>query len=167
MADEKILISACLLGNKVRYDGAGKLLDEPIIRHWQQQGRLVPFCPEVEAGMPIPRPPAEIQGGTGAQVLDQAIPVTTAGEEDLTRSFIRGANLALSLCQQQQIKIAIMTEGSPSCGSQQINDGSFQRRKIAGEGVTVALLRQHGIRVFNQHQLDQAKAYYCCLTTTG
>jgi uncharacterized protein YbbK (DUF523 family) len=78
---------------------------------------------------------------------------------DVSDSFIAGAEQALALCRQQQVKAAVLTESSPSCGSGQIYDGSFTRRSIAASGVTTALLRQHGIEVFNQHQLETAINY--------
>ena len=67
---ERILISACLLGRPVRYDGRDKLLPHPLLDRWTREGRLVPVCPEVLAGFPTPRPPAEIEpGAQGAKVL--------------------------------------------------------------------------------------------------
>ena len=61
----KILISACLLGRPVRYDGKGKPLHHPAIARWQAEGRIVGYCPEQAGGLPTPRPPAEIEGGMG------------------------------------------------------------------------------------------------------
>lgn len=149
---EKILISACLLGQPVRYDGLSKPVVSEQLALWQTEGRLVPFCPEVAGGLPTPRPAAEIvQTGAGYKVL-------TSDGRDLTAPFVQGAEQALTLCQEHDIRLAIMTENSPSCGSHSIYDGQHRRQIIAGEGLTVALLRQHGIRVFSQHQITQAAA---------
>ena len=149
MTASRILISACLLGMPVRYDGRGKRLDHAAIAGWQAQGRLVPLCPEMSAGMPVPRPPAEIEGGmVGEDVLDGRARVLENTGGDVTSGFIRAAENALSLCRSRDCGFALLIDGSPSCGSDRIYDGSFAGRMQAGTGVTAALLRRHGIRVF-------------------
>ena len=153
---EKVLISACLLGKKVRYDGKTLPVSDNLIEHWMAQRRVIAVCPEVDAGMSIPRAAAEISAGDGHDVLAGIAKVVTESGDDVSKDFTKGAQLALALCQQYDIKVAVLSESSPSCGSSNIYDGSFTRRKIAGLGVTVALLRQHGIEVFNQHQLQRA-----------
>ena len=145
----KILVSACLLGEPVRYDGNSKQSQDRILKLLMQQQRIVAFCPEVAGGLPTPRAPAEIQNHGNLHV-------STNTGEDVTDAFIRGAQLALKLCQQHKIHVAVLTELSPSCGSAQIYDGQFNRQKIDGEGVTTRILRQHGIKVFNQYQFDRA-----------
>jgi len=155
---QKILISACLLGEKVRYDGSDLLIENPLLKQWQQQGRLIPICPEVAGGMSTPRAPAEImaEGGGGGQTVlsHQAFVMDNTGK-DVTQYFIRGAQKALALAKENHCVAAILTERSPSCGSHLIYDGSFSGKRIDGMGVTSALLRQNGISVFNQHQLEQ------------
>ncbi len=106
--------------------------------------------------MSIPRAPAEISAGDGQGVWVGTDTVQTENGGEVSAYFKKGAQLALSLCQQHAIKIAVLTEGSPSCGSSTIYDGSFSRQKMAGVGVTVALLQQHGIEVFSQYQLQEA-----------
>ncbi len=145
--NNKILISACLLGEKVRYDGAGSLLDHPLIIKWQAENRLVPICPEVAGGLPIPRAPSEIVNHSAT------IQVINSKDSDVTQHFIKGAQAALQLAKKHHCTSAILTENSPSCGSQMIYDGSFSGTKKQGAGITTTLLRQHGITVFNQYQL--------------
>lgn len=152
---ESILISACLLGEKVRYDANHLLLEDKIIERWMKQGVLTSICPEVAGGLAIPRPPAEIQN-----LSDKLIKVMNILNQDVTDQFLTGAKIALKACQQHNIQIAILTEGSPSCGSSLINDGGFSKNKISGEGITTRLLRKNGIKVFNQHQLPQAYEFY-------
>jgi len=155
----KLLVSACLLGDPVRYDGRSKPLHDEDLDRLLEQGRVIRFCPEVGGGLPVPRPAAEIQGGDGAAVIAGVATVQTRDGEDVSDYFIAGAEQALALCRQQQVKVAVLSEASPSCGSGQIYDGSFTRRSVAASGVTTALLRQHGIAVFNQHQLGDAISY--------
>ncbi|MGK0545676.1 DUF523 domain-containing protein [Halomonas cupida] len=150
----KVLVSACLLGDPVRYDASHKALGDARLRRWREEGRLVPICPEVAGGLPTPRPPAEIQGGQGRQVLHGQARIADDAGDDLTEAFIRGAKLALSAARRHGVRLALLIDRSPSCGSTQIYDGHFEGTLVAGEGVTTALLRASGIEVFAPHQLD-------------
>lgn len=152
----KILVSACLLGNPVRYDGRSKPIDHALLDDLVARDRVMAFCPEVAGGLPIPRNPAEIISGSGEDVLAGKAGVQTENGEDVTGFFLDGARQALELCRRHGIRVALLTESSPSCGSSQIYDGGFSRTARPGAGVTAALLRQNGIEVFNQHQLAAA-----------
>ncbi len=160
----KVLISACLLGNPVRYDGAAKKLQHAQLARLVAAGRAIAYCPEVAGGLTVPRPAAEIRHGDGAAVIAGQARVLTRDGDDVSENFLDGARGALELCRKHQIEVAVLTEFSPSCGSGLIYDGSFTRTRVAGDGVTAALLRAHGIRVFNQHQLEAALA---CLDQDG
>lgn len=155
----KILVSACLLGNKVRYDGNDKHCHHAVLTKWHKEGRVVLICPEVAAGLPIPRAPAEMIGGGGNQVLQHHARVIEATGKDVSEFFIQGAELALQLCRENDIRVAVLTDKSPSCGSTTVYDGCFSGCRINGEGVTTALLRQHGIKVFSEHGIQEALKY--------
>ncbi len=167
---KKILISSCLLGQPVRYNGGSEVLDNDIVRSWRSLGVLVAICPEVAGGLPTPRQPAEIvlepstMEGTGDAVLIGQGKIKTAVKQDVTKEFLSGAQKTLEMAQSHQVVMAIMTERSPSCGSSKVYDGSFSRQLVAGMGVTVALLRSNGIKVFSQNQLEAAQHYYEALT---
>ncbi|MBN7806993.1 DUF523 domain-containing protein [Agrobacterium rosae] len=151
----KILISACLLGHAVRYDGKGKPLAHPAIERWRAEGRLVTICPEMAGGMAVPRPPAEIEkGASGLDVLEGRARVLEVTGGDVTAQFIAGARKALAFAQANDCAYALLIDGSPSCGSVAIYDGSFSGRKHAGNGVTAALLQQAGITVYSNRQID-------------
>ena len=152
----KLLVSACLLGNPVRYDGKAKTLDHHGLQHLLRQGRVIAFCPEVAGGLPVPRPAAEIVEGDGNAVIAGTAQVKTREGNDVSEYFLAGAGQALALCRQHDISTALLTELSPSCGSGRIYDGSFKRQSISASGVTTALLQQHGVKVFNQFQIDEA-----------
>ena len=152
----RVLISACLLGEPVRYNGRDVPTSHTILSRWRAEGRLVPLCPEVAGGLPVPRPPAEIIAGDGQAVLEGNAKVITKSGDDVTAAFLKGAYEALALAQACGCRLAILTEKSPSCGSGFIHDGTFSPGLRAGRGVTAALLEQNGVRVFNQHQLEQA-----------
>lgn len=152
---QKVLVSACLLGHPVRYDGkAGGPFD--LLTAWQQEGRLVLLCPEVAGGLSTPRPPAEIAGGQGSEVLDGQARVVTVAGEDVSGAFLAGAEQALRLVRQHGIGIAILKSGSPSCGNLLTYDGTFSGTKVSGEGVTAALLRREGLEVFSELELPAA-----------
>lgn len=152
---DKILISRCFLGEPVRYDGQPRPLDHPLLQRWQQQGRLVSICPELAGGLSCPRPAAEIVGGQGSDVLSGKARVITRAGTDVSTAFIDGAEAALRLCQQFQIRFALLKARSPSCGSRDSYDGSFSAQLVAGSGVTAALLQQQGIACFDETQLPQ------------
>lgn len=146
---EKILVSACLYGGQVvRYDGGEVPCEASLFEKWKQEGRLLPICPEVSGGLPTPRPDAQIVGDK----------VLTGTGKDVTHEFMLGANLALELAQRHQVRMAILKQDSPSCGTLEVYDGTFTDRKRPGMGRTAALLAEHGIVVFGEDQLPAAEA---------
>ncbi|WP_194789643.1 DUF523 domain-containing protein [Pseudomonas sp. UFMG81] len=152
----KVLVSACLLGQPVRYDGRASGHPD-LLQRWQGEGRVVPLCPEVAGGLATPRPPAEIPGGQGGYVLDGQARVLTVAGEDVSEAFLAGARLALELVRRHGIRVAVLKSGSPSCGNRHTYDGSFTGVKVAGEGVTTALLRREGVQVFSELELAEAE----------
>ena len=138
---ERMLISACLVGDNVKYDGGNN--KNPLISKLLEKYELVPFCPEVEGGLPTPRHPAEQRG---EQVVNDI-------DEDVTDEFNRGADLALNICLYLKIKKAILKERSPSCGVHSIYDGTFSHKVISGSGVTATLLKRKGIDVYNEDEI--------------
>lgn len=153
----KILISACLLGQKVRYDGAHNLQNHPRLNQWIKDNLVISICPEVSGGLSTPRDPAEIEHRmTAADVLAGKARIKTFLGQDVTLAYIRGAENTLKLARKHEIKVAILKARSPSCSSQQIYDGTFSKNIIDGVGITAALLYQHGINVFDESQIDIA-----------
>ena len=140
---ERILISACLVGDNVKYDGGNN--KNPLIEKLLEKYELVPFCPEVEGGLPTPRHPSEQRG---EQVVNDI-------DEDVTDEFNRGADLALNICLYLKIKKAILKERSPSCGVHSIYDGTFSHKVIPGSGVTATLLKRKGIEVYNEDEIPE------------
>ncbi|EIM16455.1 DUF523 domain-containing protein [Pseudomonas chlororaphis] len=153
----KILVSRCLLGHRVRYDGgANGPFDQ--LASWQAEGRVVALCPEVAGGLPTPRAAAEIPGGQGGEVLDGLAQVITTEGEDVSAEFLSGARQALELVREHGIRIAVLKANSPSCGNLLTYDGSFSGVKVSGEGVTAALLKRAGVQVFSELELAEAAA---------
>ncbi len=142
------LVSACLLGVPSAYDGKARLQAELIAL--AAQGQVVPVCPEVAGGLGVPRPPAEIVGGDGDNVLDGHARVMTVAGEDVTEAYLRGAECALVVVRRYGITTAILKQHSPSCGSTCVYDGTHSGRLRAGQGVTAALLRRHGVTIWSE-----------------
>jgi uncharacterized protein YbbK (DUF523 family) len=157
----KILVSACLVGKRVRYDGKLVQSVHPVLAKWHKMKILVPFCPEVEGGLSIPRPASEIIEGDGFSVLNGNAKIVNMHGRDVTGFFITGAQDALQHARRFEIELAILKDGSPSCGSSYIYDGSFSKQTKPGKGVTSALLEQNGIRVFNENNIE---AISFCIT---
>ncbi|MGE3919859.1 MAG: DUF523 domain-containing protein [Gammaproteobacteria bacterium] len=154
---KKILVSACLLGHKVRYDGKDCLQSHPRLQNWIDSGNVVFICPEMAGGLPTPRPPAEIQNAkTGKDVLAGLAKIINTNGDDVTSQYIAGAQKTLALAKNHHIEIAILKARSPSCGSKQIYDGTFSKMLIPGMGTTAALLTQHNIQVFDEDHIDEA-----------
>lgn len=164
----KIMVSACLLGQRVRYDGGHCAQHADLLERWRREGRLVAFCPEVAGGLGTPRPPAQIVGGGGDAVLDGHARVQTQAGEDVTEAFLRGAYALLDAAQRAQAPLAVLKARSPSCASLRIHDGTFSPtpQLVDGAGVSAALLRRHGIAVFNEHQLELAAKFLADLQTS-
>ncbi len=154
----KILVSACLLGRPIRYNGSAKTLVHAALDNWQAEGRIVPICPELAAGFSVPRPPAEIVGGDGQAVLRRMAQVFEVTGADVSDRYIAGAHMALSLARANDCRFALMVDGSPSCGSRFIYDGGFSSTKLQGSGVTTALLRANGVEVFAESEIDLLQA---------
>jgi uncharacterized protein YbbK (DUF523 family) len=145
------LVSACLVGIPCQYDGGSCCNDRT--QDLATQGSVLPFCPEVAGGLPTPRPPAEIQGGDGHDVLEGRTRVVNIEGKDVTAEFLAGAQQALRVAHRWGIKEAILKARSPSCGVGRIYDGSFSGRLVEGDGVTAALLKREGIIVRNEEQV--------------
>lgn len=137
----KILISACLLGISCRYDGASR--EDRTALSLASRFELVPFCPEIYGGLPTPRIPSERKGNR----------VVNREGLDVTEAFERGAQECLRLCRLLGIRVAVLKEKSPSCGSGKIYDGSFFGTLTAGDGVTAELLRKNGIAVYSEKDI--------------
>lgn len=138
----KILVSACLLGVRCRYDGKSK--PHPAVERLMEQHTLIPVCGEIFGGLPTPRVSAERQGAR----------VVTADGRDVTAAYRRGAEEVLRLAERYGCKAAILKERSPSCGSGRIYDGTFTGTLTDGWGVTAELLRDHGICVIGESEAE-------------
>lgn len=138
----RIGVSACLLGVRCKYDGTSNYAEDAV-KALAERFTLIPVCPEQLGGLTTPRPPAEIIGEK----------VVSKEGLDLTPAFERGAEETLALFELFKVEAAILKEGSPSCGSSLIYDGTFSGTKIPGEGLAARKLRENGIPVISEKAL--------------
>lgn len=143
----KIAVSACLLGEPCRYDGASKTCAAVRALLERDDVEVVPVCPEVAGGLPVPRLSSEITH-EGA-----CWKVTAQDGTDVTDAYVRGAEETLDLVKREGCRMAILKANSPSCGSRQVYDGTFSGTLRTGYGVTAKLLRENNIRVIDETEV--------------
>lgn len=146
-----ILVSSCLAGLKVRYNGSDSLDNR--IQRLLLEGKAITVCPELLGGFLTPREPAEIVGGDGEDVLNGKAIVVEKSGRDVTDLYVNGAYFTLKTAQELSATAIILKEYSPSCGSSLIYNGEFKDNKIPGVGVTTALLRRNGLKVISEENL--------------
>ncbi|MHA1505407.1 MAG: DUF523 domain-containing protein [Candidatus Heimdallarchaeota archaeon] len=156
MTKEKppLLVSACLLGVNCTYNEEIRKNDE--VLKLAEKYHLIQICPEQLGGLSTPRTSQSIVKGNGHDVLAGKTIVITLKKEDETKAFIRGAKEALRIAQINNAKVAVMRDKSPSCGSAKIYnepEGS-DRVLIDGCGVATALLRENGVKVHPEYDID-------------
>ncbi|MGB0990017.1 MULTISPECIES: DUF523 domain-containing protein [Arcobacteraceae] len=158
----KLLVSSCLLGEDVRYDGGNSSVafnpkfsfsSKELFMDILCDNEVYSLCPEVKGGLSTPRDPAEITS------VEKPFKVETINKEDVTINFLLGAKKALELCQEEGIKVALLKSKSPSCGNTKIYDGTFTGNLVENQGLTARLLSENGITVFNETQLKELQQF--------
>jgi uncharacterized protein YbbK (DUF523 family) len=144
-----LLISSCLLGENVKYDGGNNALLCAQLQTLRAHAVLIPVCPEVLGGLPVPRIPAENRGER----------VVNRDGEEVTAAFETGAEKALEAAAVHKAKAALLKERSPSCGVHEIYDGTFSKTTLPGSGTTSRILMKNGIRVFNENEIEECLEY--------
>jgi len=148
MEKEKLLISSCLLGELVKYNGSHNGFTQEILQSLEQKYELYSFCPEVEGGLPTPRIPCEIVSKVPLKVINKE-------GFDKTNEFILGAQKTLQLCTKYKIKKALLKANSPSCSNEFVKDGTFSGVSVEGMGVTAGLLIKNQIEVFSEAEIEK------------
>ncbi len=137
----KIVVSACLLGENCKYSGGNNRSEELLALFSGHE--VIPVCPEVLGGLPVPRTPAEIVDGT----------VINRDGGSINDEFLRGASAALEICMQNKPDLVILQPRSPSCGVGRVYDGTFSGKLVPGNGVFAALALKNGFRVASAEQI--------------
>lgn len=137
----KIAVSSCLLGDNCKYNG-GNNYSEKVIK-FVEEHEVIPVCPEVLGGLPIPRESAEIVNGV----------VSLKDGSSVDKMFRDGAEKAIRIVKENNADLVILQSRSPSCGVNTIYDGSFSGKLIPGQGVFSELLKKNGIKVIDVEDL--------------
>ena len=139
---EKLLVSACLLGENCKYSGGNNY--SAAVAALAERYDLIPVCPEQLGGLPTPRTPSERVGDR----------VLAKDGTDVTEAFRLGAEKALEIALSHGVKRAVLQERSPSCGCGTVYDGTFTGTLVPGDGVTAALLRENGVEITGGSRLE-------------
>ena len=145
----KVLISACLLGDNVKYSGGNNLTPKLVTLLKKYNVDIVKVCPECFGGLPIPRVPSEIKENK----------VFSKDNRDVTEEFLIGAEKTLKIAKENEVNFAILKKRSPSCGSTYIYDGNFSGKIIEGQGITTRKLSEENIKIFSEENLEEIKKY--------
>lgn len=145
-----IAVSACLLGDECRYDGESRSCEAVV--NLSETHELVPVCPEVLGGLSVPHPPCEIIAD------ERALRVVDVEGADVTDAFLVGAAKTVEQVQERRCTLAILKAKSPSCGNGRVYDGSFKGTLVPGFGVAARALREAGVRVVDEVQLQACLA---------
>ena len=140
---EKIIVSSCLLGNNTKYNGNNNYVSD--IELLKDIYEIIPICPEVMGGLSIPRIPSEVKDNR----------VINKEGIDVTKYFNLGMEKTIDIVNKYNIKIAILKDGSPSCGNSYIYDGTFSGTKVDGFGVTAKELSKLGIKIYNENNFKE------------
>ncbi len=146
-----IAVSACLLGINCKYNGNNN--ENKKVANYLKDKKYILICPEQLGGLSTPRNPAEIIDGNGYDVIDGKSNIKDNQGKDVTKEFLNGANECLKIANMYGCKKAILKEGSPSCGSNFIYDGTFSGNKTEGVGTTTALFRDNKIEVISENDI--------------
>lgn len=158
----KILVSSCLLGEEVRYDGNSSSIAfnpkfsfslKELFMDILCENEIYSFCPEVSGGLTVPRLKAEIVSA------EKPFLVKNEEGDDVTINFLLGAKKALEVCLADNIKVALLKSKSPSCGNNEIYDGTFSQTLKKAQGLTAKLLEENGVKVFNENELRELKNF--------
>lgn len=144
---ENLLVSSCLLGELVKYNGSHNKIDTNLLKELKNKYNIIPVCPEVQGGLDTPRIPCEI-------ISYNPIKVINKNQEDKTKEFLKGANIALELCKEFNISKALLKANSPSCSNEKVYDGTFSSKLIIQKGITSNLLEKHHIKIYNENQIE-------------
>ena len=135
----KILVSACLLGENCKYNG-GNNYSAAVINYLQGH-EVIPVCPEVLAGLGIPRTPVEIVQGE----------VKTKDGYSVDRALRQAVSKILE--ENPDAEAAVLKSRSPTCGVRQVYDGTFTGTLRNGAGILAQALMDAGITVIDSEEV--------------
>lgn len=137
-----VVVSACLLGRNCKYSGGNNYNAK--VASFVEGKTVIEICPEISAGMPIPRPPVELVGGVAMDI----------NGKNVDEQYRRGVECTLEQLHGKEVDCVILQSRSPTCGVKQIYDGSFRGTLIEGRGLLAEALIDNGYRVIDVEDLS-------------
>lgn len=138
----KVLVSACLLGRNCKYNGGNNYREK--VEEFLQGKEVIEVCPEMLAGLGVPRTPIEIRDGE----------VVSRDGNSVDTAIRAAVAQVLQDIRDEQIECCILKSRSPTCGVHQIYDGTFSGTLIDGAGVLAQALKEAGYRVLDDEDLQ-------------
>ena len=139
----RILVSACLLGENCKYNGGNNY--SSAIAEFVTDKEVLSICPEMMAGMGCPRTPIEIVDGV---LMDR-------NGNNVDASMREVVAQAMEMIQSEDIQCAVLQSRSPTCGVNQVYDGSFSGKLIKGSGVLAQALKAAGYQVIDAEDVGK------------
>ena len=138
----KVLVSACLLGENCKYNGGNN--DNPAVAEFVKDKEVLSICPEMMAGLGCPRTPVEIVDGV----------LTDRNGKNVDAALRKAVAAAVEIVRAAQIQCAVLQPRSPTCGVNQVYDGSFSGRLVDGSGIFAQALKNAGYQVIDAGDLE-------------
>ena len=139
----KILVSACLLGENCKYNGGNNY--NGAVAEFVRDKEVLPICPEMLAGMGCPRTPIEIVDGV---LMDR-------DGRNVDAAMRAAVEMAMKQLSSEEIQGAVLQSRSPTCGVNQVYDGSFTGKLIPGTGIFAQALKDAGYRVIDAEDVGK------------
>ena len=143
---EKVIVSACLIGENCKYNCKNNK-NENIINFLKDK-EVILVCPEVMGGLSTPRLKSEILAN------EKDLKVINESNEDVTDYFVKGAIKSLKKAIENDVKLAVLKEKSPSCGFRKIYNGNFDGTKVDGSGVFARMLMENNIKILTEEDFE-------------
>ena len=136
-----LLVSACLLGENCKYNGGNNY--NAAVAEFVKDQDVLTVCPELMAGLGCPRTPIEIVDGV---LMDR-------NGNNVDAAMREAVAKVMEMIRKEDIQCAVLQSRSPTCGVNQIYDGSFSGKRIPGSGVLAQALQQAGYRVIDAEDI--------------
>ena len=139
----KVLVSACLLGESCKYNGGNNY--SSAVAEFVRGKEILPICPELMAGMGCPRTPIEIVDGV---LMDR-------DGKNVDTAMREAVEMVMKQISSEEIQCAVLQSRSPTCGVNQVYDGSFTGNLIPGTGIFAQALKEAGYRVIDAEDVGR------------
>ena len=138
----KVLVSGCLLGENCKYNGGNNY--NPRVVEFLKDKEVISICPEMMAGMGCPRNPIEIVDGV----------LTDCHGKNVDALIRKSVMEIMERIRDEEIQCAVLQSRSPTCGVNQVYDGTFSGKLIPGSGIFAKSLMDAGYLVIDGEDIS-------------